>query len=382
MTITEFARDSDHWVSQAREFAERVLEPHTRDHDRTGRLHASVLPELGRAGFLGLGIDTEFGGAGASSATVGAILEVLARVDMSPCYAVLNCALVGSILAENGSPEQRSRWLPSIAAGRVVPALCLTEEDAGTDAAAISFRAERVGEGWVLTGRKTSIMLAGYATHALVLARTGEPGARGVSAFFVDLSAGEVRREVFEDLGCRAGGRGSLEFVRFEAGAAELVGAENRGFVEVMRGFGYSRALICMMAVGAAQAALDAAVNYARERIAFGKPISAHQGVAFPLVDAQTTVAAARLLTMDALDRRDSGRDYTAATNMAKAWVPRVCFEAAHRALLTCGHRGWNSAADFERRLRDLVGPEIADGTENAARLVVARQLFGRSFAP
>lgn len=374
---------SEHdWIARATEFAATTLRPHVRYHDRNGELHDSVLPELGAAGFLGLGIAAEFGGAAASSVTVGRVLEQLARVDLSPCYAVLNSALVGSILAENCTPAQRERWLPRLARGEIVPALCLTEEQRGTDAANITFAAEPSEHGWILRGRKTSIMLASYATHALMLVRTGEPGARGVSAFFVDLAAGQVERESFEDLGCRAGGRGSLDFSGFTVTSDDLVGGLDRGFVEVMRGFGYSRALICMMALGSAQAALDEAVDNARKRQAFGKPISAHQGVAFPLVDAHTTVAAARLLTLDALTRRDTGADYAAATNMAKSWVPRVCFDAAHQALLTCGHRGWNTAADFERRLRDLVGPEIADGTDNAARLVVARELFGRAFAP
>lgn len=380
--MTRQVLDEEQWIASASKFATTTLLPFAREHDRGGVLHRDVVPGLGSAGFLGLGIGREYGGAAADSVTVGRVLEQLARIDLSPCYTVLNSALVGSIITENGTAAQRESWLPGIASGESVVALCLTEEERGTDAANITFAAEYHNGGWVLRGRKTSIMLASYATHALVLARTGDPGARGVSAFYVDLRDGEVEREVFEDLGCRAGGRGSLTFKQFGTGDESLVGPRDGGFVEVMRGFGYSRALICMMALGSAQAALDDAVDYARKRESFGKPISAHQGVAFPLVDAHTTVAAARLLTLDALARRDAGQDYATATNMAKSWVPHVCFEAAHRALLTCGHRGWSAAGDFERRLRDLVGPEIADGTDNAARLVVARELFGRAFAP
>ncbi|MEV0029636.1 acyl-CoA dehydrogenase family protein [Nocardia sp. NPDC050793] len=382
MTTSSAVVTRQEWVDRAREVADRVLRPAARWHDQHGVLQDGVLPELATAGFFGMGVGREYSGSSAGSVVVGEVLEQLARVDMSPCYPILNAALIGSIIEANCSDEQRARWLPGLAAGDIVPALALTEEEYGTDAANISFRADRDGSGWILSGRKTSIMLAAYATHALVFTRTSDGGAQGVSAFFVALDQAGVHRDLFDDLGCRAGGRGVLDFSAVRVERSELVGAIDSGFVQVMKGFGYSRALICMMALGTAQAALDESVEFCRQRTTFGKPIGAHQGVSFPLVDAHISVTAARLLTLDALAKRDAGVDFNAATNMAKAWVPRVCFEAAHQALLSCGHRGWSGETGFGRRLRDLVGPEIADGTDNAARLVVARRIFGRAYAP
>ncbi|MEV6908141.1 acyl-CoA dehydrogenase family protein [Amycolatopsis sp. NPDC051071] len=369
-------------AEKVRAFAAERVAPAAARNDREETFPPGFFEELGRAGLTGLGVPEAHGGRGLGAVDVGIAVEELAKAEATACYPVLNAALIGGIIDRNGTDGQKAKWLPPVASGESVVALVLTEPEHGTDAAAIGLRAEPDGDGWALTGTKTSIMLGAHATHGLVFARTSDDGARGVTAFYLALDHPKVRRERLSDLGARAGGRATIEFDHYPAGKDDVVGEVGEGFVGVMRGFDHSRALIAILAVASADAALADAMVFARERTSFGVPIGKHQGVAFPLVEHATRVRAARLLAYEALWRKDSGLDHRTEANMAKWWAPRVGVEAAHQALLTFGHRGWNEDNPAARRLRDAVGQEIADGTENATKLVVARQLLGREYAP
>lgn len=369
-------------ADKVRAFAADQVAPTAREHDRTGRFPPALVAELGRAGLFGLGVPEEYGGSGHGAVAVGIALEELSKADSTVGMLVLNAALIGGIIERNGTPRQCAEWLPAIAAGEATVALCLTEPEHGTDAANIELRAEPDGDGWSLTGTKTSIMLGDFATHGLVFARTGEPGARGITAFYTRLDRSEVERERLTDLGHRAGGRATLRFTSCRVGRDELVGDLGSGFSGVMRGFDYSRALIAIMAVASAGVCVDEALEYARQRSSFGAPLGTHQGVSFPLVEQCTQLHAARLLAYEALWRKDAGLDHRSEANMVKWWAPKVGMAAANQALLTLGHRGWSTAHPLERRLRDIIGLQIADGTENAAKLAVARQLLGREYAP
>ncbi|OLB79859.1 MAG: acyl-CoA dehydrogenase [Actinobacteria bacterium 13_2_20CM_2_71_6] len=354
-----------------------------RESDRAGRFVPGLLAEIGDQGLYALRIPTAYGGSGLDAVSTGVVVEELARGDVTACYAVLNAALTASILTANATPEQCARWLPPIARGTAVVAFCMTEDGHGTDAAALELRAEPTAEGWSLTGEKTSIMLAADATHGLVFARTGtEPRARGVTAFYVPLDDPRITRTRLRDFGSRHGGRSTVVFDGVPVPAADLVGGPGLGFAQGMRGFDYSRALIALIAVSAARASLDEALAYARTRQAFGQPLGTFQGVAFPLVEQATYLHAARMLAFEALWRNDNGLDHRIEANMAKWWAPRVAVEAAHQALLTLGQRAWSEERDLARRLRDVIGTQLADGTANATKIVVARLLLGREYAP
>jgi len=310
-------------------------------------------------------------------------LEELAGGDLTACYPVLNAALVAGILTVNCSPEQRDRWLPPIARGDAVVAFCMTEPGHGTDAAAVELLARPSGDGWRLSGEKTSIMLGAYATHGMIFARTSdEPRARGVTAFYARLDDRYLARSTLRDLGSRSGGRATLVFDGLPVTPADVVGAPGLGFAQGMRGFDSSRALIALMCVSAASQSLSDALSHARHREAFDQPLGRFQGVAFPLVEQATYLHAARLLAYEALWRNDVGLDHRVEANMAKWWAPRAAVEAAHQALLTLGHFGYSEDSPLAQRLRDLIGTQLADGTANATKLVVARELLGREFAP
>ncbi|MFJ6513900.1 acyl-CoA dehydrogenase family protein [Streptomyces sp. NPDC091406] len=365
-----------------KDFATDRIAPEYQENDRRGGYSPGLLKDMAAQGLFALRIPEEYGGRGLDAVSTGLALEELAHADPSVCYPVLNAALIGGVLAANGTEEQLAGWLPPIARGESLVALCLTEPDHGTDAAGIELRAEPDGDGWLLSGRKTSIMIGMYASHGLIFARTGEAGARGVTAFYAPLDEERVTRTRLTDLGCRSGGRAVLDFDGLRVGPRDVVGGPGLGFIEVMRGFDYSRALISLMAVGTANASLGEALAHAKQREAFGQPIGTFQAVSFPLVEHATYLHAARLLAYEALARNDAGLSHRIEANMAKWWAPKAAMEAAHQALLTLGQQGWGEDGTVAQRLRDVIGLQLADGTANATKLVVARQLLGREYAP
>lgn len=377
-----FDDDQESFRKELRRFATTALAPHYQSDDRAGVMRPELPGQLAGMGLTGLRIPERFGGQGADAVTTGLAAEEISRADVNVCYLLLNSALIADILVANATEEQLARWLPPIASGETVPALCLTEPGAGSDAAHLTLRAEPDGDGWRLVGEKTSITLGMYADVAVVFARTGGAGARGISAFFVRLDAPGLSRTPLDDLGSRSIGRASLYFDGLRVGREDLIGADGAGFVSVMRGFDYSRAIIGLMCLGIAAAALDDAFDYARTREAFGAPIGKNQGLAFPLVESATYLAGARHLCYEALWRKDQGLDHTVQANMAKWWAPKLGMEVVHQALLTFGHAAWSTDNPQGQRLRDVIGLQIGDGTAQIAKLVVARQLLGREFAP
>jgi cyclohexanecarboxyl-CoA dehydrogenase len=220
------------------------------------------------------------------------------------------------------------------------------------------------------------------ADRGVVLARTGGPGARGVSAFWVDLDTEHVTRSGFDDLGGRAIGRASLHFEGAPVTRADLIGNEGDGFVSVMQGFDYSRAIIGLACLGAAQISLEEAFQWARDREAFGQPIGKFQGVSFPLAECATYVRGARHICYEALWKKDHDIEHSAEAAMAKFWAPKLSTEVIHQCLLTFGHMGYSTESPLGQRLRDVIGLEIGDGTAQVSKLVIARNLLGRAYAP
>jgi cyclohexanecarboxyl-CoA dehydrogenase len=377
-----FSDDQEAFRRELAAFAGRHLAPHYRSDDRAGRMRPTLPKEMAAVGLTGMRVPERFGGQEADAVTTGMAAEEISRADVNACYVLLVAALNADILVHSAREDQLARWLPPIADGSALSALLLTEPEHGSDAANLSLRAVPEGDGWRLAGEKTSISMGMLADTGVVFARTGGEGARGISAFYVHLNDERVARTALDDHGGRAVGRASLHFDGLPVGRDDLIGEEGAGFVSVMQGFDYSRAVIGLMCVGVAQAALDDALEYARTREAFGGPIGRNQGVAFPLVEQATRLAGARHICYEALWRKDQGLEHSVAANMAKWFAPKTAGEAVHQALLTFGYAGWGSDSPQGQRLRDVMAFEIADGTAQVAKLVVARHLLGRSFAP
>lgn len=383
----DYALDADQesYRQSVRKFATTVLAPHYQSDDKAARFRRQLATDMARMGLTGLRIPEEHGGQDASAVIAGIAAEEVGRADFNAAYLIINTVLISDVIVRNATPEQQAAWLPGIASGATVPCICITEPGHGTDAAAMEVRAERAdraADGWTLHGEKTSITLGMDADRAVVLARTGEPGARGISAFWVDLNHPSVTRSQFDDLGSRAIGRASLHFDATPIPADGLIGEEGQGFVSVMQGFDYSRAVIGLACLGAAQISLEEALQWCRDREAFGAPIGTFQGVSFPLAEAATYLKGARHVCLEALWRKDHGLDHSAEAAMAKFWAPKLATEVIHQCLLTVGHVAYSSEAPFGQRLRDVIGLEIGDGTAQVSKLVISRHLLGRAFAP
>jgi len=377
-----FDDDEQAFRAEVRRWADEVLAPHYQSDDKAARFRRQQAADMAQMGLTGLRIPEQHGGQAASAVIAGIAAEEVGRADFNAGYLIINTALISDIIVRNATEEQQAAWLPGIASGQTIPCICVTEPGAGSDAAHLELRAVPDGDGWSLQGEKTSITLGMDADRAVVLARTGGPGARGVSAFWVDLNATGITRSAFDDLGSRAIGRASLHFDGVRVTRADLIGAEGEGFVSVMQGFDYSRAIIGLLCLGAAEVSLDEALQWARDRQAFGQPIGAFQGVSFPLAEYATYVRGARHICYEALWLKDNHLEHSTEAAMAKFWGPKLATEVIHQCLLTLGHVGYSTEHKVGQRLRDVIGLEIGDGTAQVSKLVISRGLLGREYAP
>jgi cyclohexanecarboxyl-CoA dehydrogenase len=375
-----FSEDQRNFQESARRFSRERLAPAYQAREKAGVLERALLAELGQLGLLGVDLPEAYGGLDAGAVTAGLIAEELAYGDFNVSALPVNVSLLGAILSSHAQPIVREQWLPRMIAGQALVAICLTEPSVGSDAANLSLRAARDGDDYVLDGEKTSITFADCADAYLVFARTAHPrdGARGVSAFLVPGDVPGVSRTRFDDVGSAIIGRGSVFFDEVRIPASHRLGDEGKGFSQVMQGFDYSRALIALQCCGAAQASLDEAWAYTKERQAFGRPIGQFQGVSFPLVEGESQVAAVRQLSYHALALRDAGQRHTAEAAMVKWMGPRTAFDVIHQCLLTFGHYGWSKDLPHQQRLRDVMGLEIGDGTAGVMKMIVARERIGR----
>jgi cyclohexanecarboxyl-CoA dehydrogenase len=274
-------------------------------------------------------------------------------------------------------------WLTRLTRGEALLAIALTEPRGGSDAAHLRLRIERDGDSYILNGEKTSISAADQADAAVVFGRTGTPesAAHGVTALLVPMDLAGVTRNRFDCHGQRAIGRGSIFFENVRVPVTHRLGAENKGFVQVMQGFDFSRALIGLQVLAVARVALEETWGYVAERQAFGKPLSAFQGVSHPLADYDTQVEAARLLCLQSLWLKDKGLPHSAEAAMCKWWAPKLAYDVVHQCLLMHGHGGYDRGV-MEQRLRDVLGFQIGDGTAQIMKTIIARTRAGRGAVP
>jgi cyclohexanecarboxyl-CoA dehydrogenase len=363
-------------VETAARFARQRLAPGYREREKAERVEREIIQEMGELGFLGPELPEAAGGLGLDCVTSGLLLEQIAYGDFNVSYVNLLASLCGQIVATHGRSAAACEWLAEVVAGRKAIAIALTEPSAGSDAARLKLKAVRDGGDFVLSGEKTSISMATQSDVAVVFARTGAEadGARGISAFLVPMELPGISRTTFDDLGTRPVGRGSIFFDGVRVPADLMLGDEGQGFIQVMQGFDYSRALIGLQCMGVVRASLDETWRYVQEREAFGKPIAEFQGVSFPLAEAETMYEACRLLCLRTLWLKDHGLAHTAEAAMCKWWAPKLACEIIHQCLLTHGHGGYGSDYPFGQRYRDVMGLQIGDGTANIMKLIIGRQ--------
>jgi len=367
----------------ARRYAQDRVAPGFLERDQTRVLDRDLMRQMGELGFIAPELPESAGGQGMGTLAAGVIHEEIARADLSISYINLLASLNGQILNDHGRPEVARPWLQKLTKGEALLAIALTEPRGGSDAANLQLRMQRVGDEYVINGEKSSISAADQADAVIVFGRTGaaEAGAHGVTALFVPTGVPGLTRSRFDCHGQRAIGRGSLFFENVKVPVNHRLGDENRGFVQVMQGFDFSRALIGLQVLAVAKVALEETWEYVAQREAFGKPIAAFQGVSHPLADFETQVTAARLLCLQALWLKDQGLPHSAEAAMCKWWAPKLAYDAIHQCLLSFGHGGYDRGP-MEQRLRDVLGFQIGDGTSQIMKTIIARAHAGRHAVP
>lgn len=369
--------------SVLREFATAELAPRYMEWDRTGAFPRALWRKMGDLGVTGARVPVEYGGSGLDAVSTGIAAEEIGRGDFNLSYGVLMPALVAEVLRQHGGDRVREEWLRPLASGAAVLGLALSEPGAGSDAKAITTRARRDGDEYVIDGEKSGISLLMAADACVTFAKTDpQAGARGVTAFLVPMEASGVTRIPFRDMGSRAVGRGALHLDGVRVPADYRVGDEGKGFYGVMNGFDFSRFLIGLMCLGSAEASLDETMEYVKQREAFGQPLARFEGVQFPIAEHATLIEAARLMCYRGLWLRDTEQPHTKEAAMVKWWAPKVAVDCIHDCLLLHGQYGYTQDLPLEQRLRDVIGLQIGDGTAQVQKIIIARELMGREYLP
>src|SRR5215213_6493552 len=372
--------DDQQLLKQAmREFADGEIAPGAAERDELSRFPAELIPKLAEQGLLGIMLPEEYGGSEYDALSSAIIVEEIARVDAAVALLVgsHNSLCSGHIFAV-GTEEQKRRFLPSLARGEKLGAWALTEPGSGSDAGAMRTRATLDGDQWLIRGDKQFITQGSTAGTYVIMASTHPSlGTRGISAFVVDRGTpGLVVGKLEKKLGVRASDTAALHFDDMRVPNDRLLGKQNEGFKDVLSVLAAARIGMAALAVGIAQGALDEALNYAKRRRQFGKPILEYEAIQWMLADMATESEAARLLAWHAATLRDQGAPYLRIASQAKLYSSEVAVRSTSKAIQIHGGYGYLKDSPVERFYRDAKLCEIGEGTSEVQRLVIARELL------
>ncbi|MGH9057122.1 MAG: acyl-CoA dehydrogenase family protein [Acidimicrobiales bacterium] len=377
ITLTE---EQKAFRAAVRQLSDERIAPRAAEVDATGEFPWDNFKDCVAMDLPGLSIPTEYGGSGADHVTQAIMVEELARVCGSTSLMMAINLLSTTPIINWASHELKARYLTRVASGESQASYCLSEVDAGSDVAAMSARAVRDGDGYVLNGRKMWITNAGVSDIYVVFAKTDPAGgARGVSCFLVERDFGLQVGKLEHKLGMHGSPTGEVILDDVRVPAENLIGEEGQGFTIAMHTLDRSRTSIAAQAVGLAQGALDYAVGYMKERQAFGKPIAEFQGLQFMLADMAMKIEAARALTYRAcaiIDEGDPGGELNAAGAMAKCFAGDIAMEVTTDGVQLLGGNGYTMDFPMERMMRDAKITQIYEGTNQIQRVVIARNLL------
>jgi len=373
--------DQQQFRGLARDFVDREVVPFRREWDRVEAVDRSLVAKLGSAGFLGLTIGEEYGGSGGDHLSYALVTEELGRADSAVRGIVsVSLGLVGKTIAACGSEEQRRRWLPGITSGASLGCFALTEPDIGSDAANLQTRAVRDGDDYVLTGSKMFITNGVWADLALVFARTGGGGPKGVSAFLVPTgSPGFEAAEIKGKLGLRGQATAQLYLSDVRVPADARLGAEGGGFGIAMGALDRGRMSVAAGCVGIVQGCLDASVTYAQERHQFGRPIASFQLVQEMIAEMAVDADAGRLLVWQVVDLIERGEPFGTAASKAKYFASEAAVRAANNAIQVFGGYGYIDEYPVAKFLRDARVMTLYEGTSQIQKLLIGRAATGIS---
>ncbi|MBT2412280.1 acyl-CoA dehydrogenase family protein [Streptomyces sp. ISL-12] len=372
---TDEARDL---ISLVRDIAQREIAPKAAEEEDAGRFPREVFTLLSASGLLGLPYDAEHGGGDQPYEVYLQVLEELAAARLTVGLGVSVHTLACYALAAHGTKEQRVEHLPAMLGGGLLGAYCLSEPSAGSDAASLRTRAVRDGDDWLITGTKAWITHGGAADFYTVMARTGEEGPRGITAFLVPGDAEGLSAAVPErKMGLKGSPTAQVHFDGVRVPDARRIGEPGQGFSIALSALDSGRLGIAACAIGVAQAALDEAVRYATERRQFGRPIADFQGLRFMLADMATQIEAGRALYLAAARLRDAGRPFARQSAMAKLHCTDTAMRVTTDAVQILGGYGYTADFPAERYMREAKVLQIVEGTNQIQRMVIARHLAG-----
>jgi acyl-CoA dehydrogenase len=362
-----------------REFAQLRVKPSAEEVDRQHRFPREVIAAARELDLMGVLVPARYGGTGLDHLSFTIVVEELARACASTAVIVdVHNSVACEPILLFGTEDQKRAWLPRLAAGEVLGAFALTEPSSGSDAAALKTVATRHGDTWALTGTKSFITNAGEAGVYIVFARSGpEPGAAGVSAFIVPAESQGLRvGQPYRKMGLHGSSTGELVLEEARVPAANLLYEEGRGFTVAMRALDSGRIGISGQALGIAQAALEEAIEYTKDREQFDKPVAEYQGVQFLLADMATRLVAGRQMAYNAAALCTAGRPFTREAAMAKLFATDAAMDIATDALQLAGGYGYLADYPFERHFRDAKALQIYEGTNQVQRMVIARSVL------
>ncbi len=364
-----------------RRFADERIAPLAASIEETDEFPMELFREMARLGYLGAPYAPEYGGAGADSVMVTLLLEEVSRASGAVGSSLnAHISLASSVIARHGTEEQKQRYLTRLTTGDAIGAFGLTEPSGGSDAANCRTRAVPAGDHYRITGSKCFNTNGPVAGIFVITARTSEaPGSRGVSAFIVERGTpGFTVGRPDKKHGVHGSPTATLYFEDAPVPAENLIGREGEGFRQFAHTLDRGRINVAALAIGLGQAALDAAIVYARQREQFGQKIAAFQGVQFPIAEAATEIEAARLLTLNAARMADAGLPVKKEAAMAKFFAAEAALRACNSAVEIFGGYGYMREYPVERYLRDAKMYQIGEGTSQIQRIIIAPELLGR----
>ena len=363
----------------AREFAQTKLLPGVIERDENQTFPAEQIKELGELGFLGMMVDPKYGGSGMDTVSYVLAMEELSKVDASCSVVVsVNNSLVCWGLETFGTEEQKEKYLKPLATGEIIGAFCLSEPEAGSDATSQKTTAIDKGDHYLLNGTKNWITSGNSASVYLVIAQTDvEKGHRGINAFIIEKGMdGFAIGQKENKLGIRGSDTHSLMFTDVKVPKENRIGADGFGFTFAMKTLSGGRIGIASQALGIASGAYELALQYSKERKAFGKEISKHQAIAFKLADMATEIEAARLLCLKSAWLKDNGKNYDKIGAMAKVFASETAMKTTVEAVQVHGGYGFVKEYHVERLMRDAKITQIYEGTSEIQRIIISRSIL------
>ena len=363
------------------EFAQTELAPGYLKRAQIHGFDKEILKKIADFGVFGFRIPEKYGGQGDAMdfRALGIACEELGRADYNVTSTLPLTANAAQIVLNYAQPSLVEEVLPKFVAGDLLVGVALTEAHCGCDAAAIKTTAVKDGDYYVLNGEKSANSFVDAPYHIVYTKTDPAAGHKGVSAFLVHVDdSPTIVKSVFGDIGMKPLKRGAITFKNHRIPKETLLHEEGKGFRMALVGEDASRPLMVLQCLGCAQAALDDAIAYSKQRTAFGKPIAAYQGVSFPIAEAATYIEACKLLCYKALWKCDHGIEFTKEANMVKWWGPKLAFQTIKECLIIHGHFGYCDEYTLAQRMVDVMGFEIGGGTEQLNKLLVAQSLIGR----